>query len=82
VNRLLLNNIDVVGVGWGPWIFGNPGYLAQQWAEIGPYLAAGKTSAPQPTTYPLEKAAEALASLENRTANNKVVLTLRPQAHA
>lgn len=82
VNRLLLNNIDVVGVGWGPWIFGNPGYLAQQWAEIGPYLAAGKISAPQPTTYPLEKAAEALASLENRTANNKVVLTLRPQAHA
>jgi len=82
VNRLLLNNIDVVGVGWGPWTFANPGYLAQQWAEIGSCLAAGKISAPQPTTYPLEKAAEAPASLENRTANNKVVLTLRPQAHA
>ncbi|HJT93389.1 MAG TPA: NADPH:quinone oxidoreductase family protein, partial [Mycobacterium sp.] len=34
VNRLLLNNIDVVGAGWGAWTFSHPGYLAEQWAEL------------------------------------------------
>ena len=27
VNRLLLNNVDVVGVGWGAWSLTHPGYL-------------------------------------------------------
>ena len=31
VNRLLLNNIDVVGVGWGAWTMRHPGALAEQW---------------------------------------------------
>src|SRR6478752_32571 len=41
VNRLLLNNIDVVGVGWGAWTFSHPGYLQEQWAELQPLLASG-----------------------------------------
>jgi NADPH2:quinone reductase len=77
VNRLLLNNIDVVGVGWGAWTFSHPGYLAEQWAELEPLLASGKISAPEPEVYPMERAAEAIASLENRTARGKVVLRVR-----
>jgi NADPH2:quinone reductase len=77
VNRLLLNNVDAVGVGWGAWTLSHPGYLRSQWDELEPLLASGKVSAPLPEVYPLERAAEAIASLEDRTAKGKVVVTLR-----
>jgi NADPH:quinone reductase len=77
VNRLLLNNVDAVGVGWGAWTLSHPGYLRQQWDELEPLLASGKVSAPEPEVYPLERAAEAIASLEDRTAKGKVVVKLR-----
>jgi NADPH2:quinone reductase len=77
VNRLLLNNVDAVGVGWGAWSLTHPGYLHEQWAVLEPLLASGKVSAPQPVVYPLERAAEAIASLEDRTAKGKVVVKLR-----
>lgn len=77
VNRLLLNNVDAVGVGWGAWTFTHPNYLREQWAELEPLLASGAVSAPQPEVYPLERAGDAIASLENRTAKGKVVVTLR-----
>lgn len=77
VNRLLLNNVDVVGAGWGAWVLSHPGYLREQWAEVEPLLAAGKITPPAPTLYPLDRAAEAVASLDNRTATGKVVVTIR-----
>ena len=77
VNRLLLNNVDAVGVGWGAWSLTHPGYLLEQWAEVEPLLASGKVSAPQPEVYPLERAADAIASLEDRSAKGKVVVKLR-----
>ncbi|MCX2967852.1 MULTISPECIES: NADPH:quinone oxidoreductase family protein [Streptomyces] len=77
VNRLLLNNVDVRGVGWGAWWLQHPEYLAEQWAELAPLLASGAVAAPEPVVHPLERAAEAIASLEERTALGKVVLRLR-----
>jgi NADPH2:quinone reductase len=77
VNRLLLNNVDAVGVGWGAWTLTHPGYLGEQWEELAPLLASGDLSAPEPQVYPVERAAEAIASLENRTAKGKVVLRVR-----
>jgi len=77
VNRLLLNNIDTVGVGWGAWAATHPGYLHEQWAELEPLLASGKVAAPEPVVYPLERAADAIASLEDRSAKGKVVVKLR-----
>jgi len=77
VNRLLLNNVDAVGVGWGSWTLSHPGYLQEQWAELEPLLASGAVSAPQPVVFPLEQAAEAIASLEDRTAKGKVVVAIR-----
>jgi NADPH2:quinone reductase len=77
VNRLLLNNVDAVGVGWGAWAGTHPGYLHEQWAELEPLLASGKVSAPDPVVYPLERAADAIASLEDRSAKGKVVVKTR-----
>lgn len=76
-NRLLLNNVDAVGVGWGAWTMTHPGYLDKQWAELEPLLASGAVTAPEPEVYPLERAAEAIAALENRSARGKVVVKLR-----
>ena len=77
VNRLLLNNVDAVGVGWGAWALTHPGYLADQWADLEPLLALGKVSAPEPVVYPLDRAADAIASLEDRSAKGKVVVKLQ-----
>lgn len=77
VNRLLLNNIDVVGVGWGAWVLTHPTALAAQWAELATLLESGELPAPEPVVHPLANAAAAIASLENRTARGKVVLKVR-----
>ncbi|AQT78061.1 NADPH:quinone oxidoreductase [Mycolicibacterium litorale] len=77
VNRLLLNNIDVVGVGWGAWTMTHPGALAEQWDGLAALLTSGRLAAPQPEVYPLEQAAAAVSALENRTAKGKVVVRVR-----
>lgn len=71
VNRLLLNNIDVVGVGWGAWSLTHPDALAQQWSQLERLLRSGKLPPPEPVVYPLDQAAAAIASLENRTAKGR-----------
>ena len=77
VNRLLLNNIDVVGVGWGAWTLSHPDALAEQWAALERLLSSGQLPSPEPAIYPLAEAAAAVASMENRTAKGKVVLRVR-----
>ena len=77
VNRLLLNNIDVVGVGWVAWTLSHSGALAEQWAAIERLLTSGQLAPPDPDVYPLEAAAAAVGSLENRSAKGKVVLRVR-----
>jgi NADPH:quinone reductase len=77
VNRLLLNNISVVGVGWGAFWMPDPSYLQTQWAEILPLLEAGKLDPPIGATFPLDEAARALAEIDERRATGKVLLTPR-----
>jgi NADPH2:quinone reductase len=74
VNRLLLNNIDVVGVGWGAFASRRPGYMHQQWAELEPHLRSGALNPLISTTLPLERAAKALAIIDERRVTGKVVL--------
>jgi len=76
VNRLLLNNISVVGVGWGAWTMTHPGYVAQQWAELEPLLRQGMISPKISETYPLERAGEAIAAMAERRVIGKLVVTL------
>jgi len=77
VNRLLLNNISVVGVGWGAFWMAELGYLQEQWAELLPLLEAGKLDPVIGTIHPLENAADALLELDERRAAGKVLLRVR-----
>jgi NADPH:quinone reductase len=77
VNRLLLNNVSVVGVGWGAFWLRDPSYLQEQWARLLPHLESGALVPLVGTSYPLERAADALLELEERRARAKVVLTPR-----
>ena len=77
VNRLLLNNISVVGVGWGAYWTREPGYLQEQWADLLPLLEAGRLDPVLGTTYALEDASQALLELDERRAAGKVLLATR-----
>lgn len=76
VNRLLLNNIDVVGVGWGAFALHRPGYVAGQWAQLQPHLRSGELTPLISATISLELAADALAVIDERRVTGKVVLQL------
>jgi NADPH:quinone reductase len=77
VNRLLLNNIAVVGVGWGAFWMRDPNYLQEQWADLKPHLESGALNPVLGATFPLEQAAKAVGSLDERQALGKIVLTVR-----
>jgi NADPH2:quinone reductase len=75
VNRLLLNNLSVVGVGWGAfWSRYGQHYLAEQWRELEPLVAAGTLDPVLGPTYPLDRVVDALADLDQRRATGKVLL--------
>ncbi|MEJ2864775.1 NADPH:quinone oxidoreductase family protein [Actinomycetospora flava] len=74
VNRLLLSNTDVRGVGWGMPAFAEPGFVAAQWRELTPHLRAGALSPPVSAVYPFARAADALAAVDGRRVLGKVVL--------
>jgi NADPH2:quinone reductase len=77
VNRLLLNNISVTGVGWGAWWMTQPEYLQEQWARLLPFLSDGSLDPLVGNVYPLEQAADALLELDERRALAKVLLAVR-----
>jgi NADPH2:quinone reductase len=77
VNRLLLNNIDVVGVGWGAFWLRQPDYLREQWRELLPHLESGALDPVLGSSYPLTKAADALREFDERRASGKIVLQVR-----
>ncbi len=74
VNRLLLNNVAVVGVGWGAYVFSRPGHIAKEWAALTPHLESGALQPVVGPTFPLEEAAQALLTLDERRATGKVLL--------
>lgn len=74
VNRLLLNNISVVGVAWGAFAFVNPGYIQSQWKTIIELFRTNCINPPIGEKYALADAGEAVGALENRTALGKIVI--------
>jgi len=77
VNRLLLNNVDVRGVGWGAYAMARQGYLQQQWAALVPMIASGAVRPPVGTTYPLEDFGRALVDMDERRTLGKSVVRVR-----
>lgn len=76
VNRLLLNNIDVRGVGWGAYAMARPGFMHQQWRKLVPMMESGVIAPPIGATYPLEDFGRALQEMDERKTLGKTVLTL------
>ena len=77
VNRLLLNNVDVVGAGWGAYVMGKPDVNRRIGAEIGRLVDEGFVRPIVGARFPLERAAEALELIDGRGATGKVVLDVR-----
>jgi NADPH2:quinone reductase len=73
VNRLLLRNVSVVGVGLGEFINRTPGAQAEIGAGLGKLVAAGLRP-PPPVRYPLSDGRAALESLADSGIRGKVVL--------
>ena len=73
VNRLLLRNVSVVGVGLGEFINRTPGAQAEIGAGLGKLVDAGLRP-PPPVRYPLAEGRAALESLAAGGVRGKVVL--------
>jgi NADPH2:quinone reductase len=76
VNRLLLNNLSVVGVGWGAIVAQEPTYLRSQWEELLPHLESGSLRPPIGARFPLERAGDALVQIDERRATGKVLISV------
>jgi NADPH:quinone reductase len=76
VNRLLLNNVSVVGAGWGAYVLSKPALNADIQARIDELIASGHVRPIVGARLALERAAEALELIDGRRALGKVVLEL------
>ncbi len=76
VNRLLLNNTEVIGAGWGASVIGWPERTERIGREIEGMIEAGNIKPVVGERFALENAAEALILLDERGATGKVVLDL------
>ena len=77
VNRLLLNNTEVVGAGWGAYVMRKPQLNREVGAAIARMVGEGFIRPVVGERFPLEQAGEALRALEERRATGKVVLEVR-----
>lgn len=77
VNRLLLNNTEVIGAGWGGYVMPRPEVTAEIGAEIARLIDEGFVRPIVGEHFPLERAGEALKAIDERRATGKVVLDVR-----
>ena len=75
VNRLLLNNTTVMGVGWGHYALTRPGFIQEQWSELRPHVESGVIKPPVGSEFSLDDAGKALSLMDQRGALGKIVLT-------
>jgi NADPH:quinone reductase len=76
VNRLLLNNIAVVGAGWGAFAMGQPAFLREMGDDLERMVEGGHVRPLVGVKLPFAQAPEALKVLDRREALGKVVLEL------
>jgi NADPH:quinone reductase len=78
VNRLLLNNTEVVGAGWGAYVMGKPELNVEIGAAVNKMVDDGFVAPIVGERFPMERAADALKTLDERRATGKLVLDVRP----
>ena len=76
VNRLLLNNTEVVGAGWGAYVTTRPELSREIQAELDRMVEQGTVRPIVGGRFPLSEAAEAMRLIDDRGATGKVVLEL------
>ena len=74
VNRLLLNNIEVVGAGWGAYVMAKPELERDIGEAVRRLVDDGYVKPIVGARFPLSQAAEALRLIDSRGATGKVVL--------
>src|SRR4249919_4014993 len=77
VNRLLLGNLDVRGVGWGGYAMTRPSYMHEQWDRLLPMIESGVVSPHVGATYELAEFGRALQDMEARRTLGKAVVHVR-----
>jgi NADPH:quinone reductase len=77
VNRLLLNNVEVVGAGWGAFVMDKPDQNGEIGAGVNRLVDEGFVRPIVGARFPLERAADALELIDGRGATGKVVLDVR-----
>lgn len=80
VNRLLLNNIGVIGVGWGGLMAQGRLSPSAQWARLLPEIGARRLDPIVTQVFSLDDAAAAVVSLDERRALGKVAIRVRDDA--
>ena len=76
VNRLLLNNTEVIGAGWGAYVMSKPDINREIGDAVTRLIDEGFIRPVVGARFPLERAADALELLESRGATGKLVLEL------
>jgi NADPH2:quinone reductase len=74
VNRLLLNNTEVIGAGWGAYVMPKPDLNREIGAAVNRLVDEGVARPVVGARFALEQAPEALALIVGRGATGKVVL--------
>ena len=74
VNRLLLGNTTVVGVGWGAYALSRQGHIRMEWDALLPHLASGALDPVISSSRPLDGVTDALLEIDERRATGKVLL--------
>ncbi len=76
LNLTLLKSCDICGVFWGAFTMREPEAFRAQVQELFDLMKAGKIDPLVSETFPLARAGDAIAKLENREAVGKLVVTM------
>jgi len=77
VNRLLLNNLEVVGAGWGAFVLSKRDINREIGEAVNRLVDDGFVRPIVGARFPLEQASDALKLIDERGATGKIVLELR-----
>jgi NADPH:quinone reductase len=77
VHRLLHNNLEVIGAGWGAYMVPKPDAVRKAAAALEKLREGGPLKPPIGARFPLERVGEALQVIEGRQAIGKIVLDVR-----